>query len=100
MGGAVIAAAAARARRRVVSHFLSQDAVSAENAVGYEPDRRMERRHFERLREAGVILPTTAGRYYVDVPKLDADRDTRRKRGAMIAAAVAVIAGVAVALGG
>ena len=35
MGGATAAAAAvARARRRLISHFMAQDAVAADKAIG------------------------------------------------------------------
>ena len=99
MGGATgaIAAAAARARRRVVSHFMAKNAVSADNAVPFTAGRRLEQKFFDRLRNQGVILPGKNGGYYIDAPKLDAYQSSRRKRvgyalATMVAAAAAGLA--------
>lgn len=102
MGGALAAAAISKAQRQVVSHFLSRNAVSAGEAVPYEPQRRLERRYFEQLRGKGVIVPTTRGTYWIDVPKLEAHRATLRKRSLVIVAVmvVVVIVGVVLARGG
>lgn len=102
MGGATaaVAAASARARRRVVSHFMSRNAVSAEHAVGFTPERRLERRFFERLRDEGVIVPARNGTFYIDAPKLDAFQARRRTRVkyAIATALAAVVAGIGVGL--
>ena len=98
---AAVAAAAARARRRVISHFLSRNAVSAADAVPFTPERRMETRFFDRMRDNGVIVAAPGGdRYWIDVVKLDAFQTSRRKRvGFGIAAALAAIAaGVGIGL--
>src|SRR3954471_6765025 len=88
MGGAV-AAAMARARRRVVSHFMSRNALSPEKAVSFSPERRMERRFFDRLRDKGVIVAAANGAWYIDAPKLDAYQQSRRKRMGMVLAGLA-----------
>lgn len=102
MGGASagVAAAMARARRRVVSYFLSRNAVSAENAVAYAPDRHLERKFFDRLRDKRVILPGETGTWYIDAPKLDAYQQARRKRVKFVLAglAAALAAGVGIGL--
>lgn len=102
MGGATAGAAAAmaRARRRVISHFLSRNAVSPENAVSFSSDRRMEEKFFERLRDNGVILPAKNGTWYIDAPKLDAYQQGRRKRVKYMLAglAAALAAGVGIGL--
>ena len=74
------AAVVAKARRDVMSHFLSRDAVSAEKAVPYHPDRRVRRRMFEQLQRAGVLKSGTTG-WYVDtlVPRGDELRFARRQ---------------------
>ena len=85
MGGAV-AAAMARARRRVVSHFMSRNAVSPEKAVSFSPERRMEKRFFDRLCDQGVIVPAASGDWYLDVPKTRLERwwfDRFSRRGSM-----------------
>ena len=79
MGGAV-AAAMARARRRVVSHFMSRNAVSPEKAVSFSPERRMEQRFFDRLCDKGVIVPAANGTWYLDAPKFDVKRLEFAKR--------------------
>jgi len=91
------AAVVAKARRDVISHFMSRDAVSPAKAVPYQPKRRMHRRMFERLQGAGVLKPGETG-YYLDVPVWDQyARRRRRRAGALIASAIA-IAGALVAI--
>ncbi|MEO5493795.1 MAG: hypothetical protein ABIR08_07185 [Sphingomonas sp.] len=94
MGGAAAGAAAgamARARRRLVSHFMSNDAVSAEKAIGYAPDRGMERRLLERLIDQGVLHVAKAGTYWLDIPAFDTwNRKRRRRAGIMVGTAVAI----------
>jgi hypothetical protein len=102
MGGATagVAAAMARARRRVISHFMSKNAVSPDNAVSFTPARRMEEKFFDRLRENGVLAPAKNGTWYLDVPKLDAYQEGRRKKIGMALAglAAALAAGVGIGL--
>lgn len=87
------AAVVAKARRDVISHFMSRDAVSPAKAVPYQPDRRIRRRMFERFQDAGVLKPGTNGGYYLDVPVWDSyARKRRRRAGAMIAGSIAVAA--------
>ncbi|GAA0330148.1 hypothetical protein GCM10009087_45420 [Sphingomonas oligophenolica] len=102
MGGATagVAAAMARARRRVISHFLSRNAVSADKAVSFTPEHRMEEKLFERLRENGVVVAAANGTWYIDAPKLDAYQRSRRKRMRIMLAglATALAAGVGIGL--
>jgi hypothetical protein len=91
MGGAVVAgAAAARAQRRVMSYFMSRNAVSAEQAVAYTPDRRIEARFFERMRNRGVVKPGRNGGYYLDIPAYDAWRNDKRNRLKIVLLALVV----------
>ena len=98
MGGAV-AAAMARARRRVVSHFMSKNAVSPEKAVSFSPERRMERRFFDRLCDKGVIVSAAKGTWYLDVPRFDAYQQSRRKRVGMALAGLVSALAVGVGIG-
>ena len=102
MGGATagVAVAMARARRRVIAHFMSRNAVSPENAVSFLPERRMEERFFERLRANGVVVAAANGTWYIDAPKLDAYQRGRRKRMRIMLAglATALAAGVGIGL--
>jgi hypothetical protein len=90
----------ARARRRVIAHFMSRGAVSADKAVSFAPDRRMEVKFFDRLRENGVIIAAANDSWYIDVPKLDAYQSRRRKRMRVVLAglATALAAGVGIGL--
>lgn len=62
------AAAVAVARRRVLGHFFTHNAVTAENAVPFVTDRRLPQKQFERFVRNGVIREAKPGQYYVDVP--------------------------------
>ena len=96
MGGA--AAVVARARRNVISHFMSCNAVSAEKAVSFTPRRAIERRMLDRYVRAGVIVPVAKGGYYVDVPSYDAQNGARRQRIGLVMTALALVGGAVVAL--
>lgn len=94
MGGAAAGAAAgaaSRARRRLISHFMEADAVSADKATGYAPDRGIERRLLERLIDQGVLHVGKAGTYWLDIPAYDKwSRKRRRRAGIMVGTAVAI----------
>lgn len=79
MATAAVAAIIEQARREVVSHFLSRNAVSADAAVDFTPRRRDERREFERLQRAEVLKPGRNGSYYLDAPAYAAWQHTQRK---------------------
>lgn len=87
--------ARAIAERRIVEQFLDLDAISAADAVAYDPERPSHRRAFDRLKGADVIREAARGRYYLDEARWDRRRGFRRSRiaGAVIlAAAVGVFA--------
>ena len=91
---AAAAAAAAlieQARRNVVSHFLSRNAVSTDQAVGFEPQRRIERREFERLQRVEVLKPGRNGTFYLDPPAYDAWRQRHRRQGRMAVGGVLAV---------
>jgi hypothetical protein len=95
---ASVGAAVAKARRDVVSHFLSRNAVTPQSAVPYQPERRLRAKQFERLQEAGVLKVGTRGGWYLDAPEWDAySRKLRRRMGAMLGVSAAV-AGALVAV--
>ncbi len=93
MGGVVAAVGAARARaqREVVSLFMSNNAVGADNAIPFTANRRLEQKCFDRFRELGVIQPASNGGYYLDIPAYDAYQ--RRQRRMVV---VILLIGVAV----
>ena len=88
------AAVMAKARRDVVSHFMTAKAVSADSAVTYEPGRNVRQRHFERLCDAGVIRAAGDGKYWIDAPRYDEWSRSRRRRMILAIAVVLVIASV------
>jgi hypothetical protein len=89
-------AAVAVAMRKVVSHLLSNNAVSPETAVHFIPERHLQRRMLARLIRREVIVETGPDRYYLDVPAYDAWRRGLRRRLALLMGGVAAaLAGVA-----
>ena len=91
------AAVMARARRQVVSHFMAGNAVSPTSAITFKPDRRVKRRQFERMRDAGVIQTVAMDRYWLDLPRYD-EWVRGRRRLAGLALVGATLAGTAIAL--
>ena len=91
------AAVMAKARRDVVSHFMAHDAVAPDKAVAFVADRRIRRRQFQRMVDAGVIHEAKPGQFYIDIPAYEAATRKRRRRtglavlGATLAAATAAL---------
>jgi hypothetical protein len=84
------AIAAARARRRVRHAFEENDAFSAERAIGFEPQRRLERRWLERLIAGGGIVEARPGAYYMDRETYaEIERRWRLRALAMVGTALA-----------
>ncbi|UIP05854.1 hypothetical protein LY632_09050 [Erythrobacter sp. SDW2] len=81
--------------RRIAEHFLALDAVSAADAVEYDPKRPSRKRAFARLKGSDVIRPAGRDRWYLDEDRWDKRRGFRRSRiaGAVfLAAAVGLFA--------
>lgn len=90
------AAIVAKRRRDILSHFLTANAVSADGAVAYQPERRVDRRQFGHLLDAGVIVEAGPGSYFVDVPAYDSwNRSRRRKVGLILGGVIAAGAALA-----
>ena len=73
-----IGALAMRARQRIRAHFFAQHAVTAEEAVSFVPQDRIERTQFERMRGAGLVHEAEAGRYWFDLPAFRKQLDRTR----------------------
>lgn len=84
------------AERRVVDH-LAEGAVSAADAIDYEPLRPSRARAFDRLKGTDVLRTDGKGRWWLDEGRWDERRHARRSRAAM-ALLAAAIAGAFVAL--
>lgn len=92
----MIAAAAARARKRIVRDFVAADATSSDRAMAYDPeDRPVSRRLFRRMVAHGAVQEPAPGRYYLDPDRLDDFRSaTRRRALGMVAGTGALLAGL------
>jgi hypothetical protein len=82
------AAAAARARRRVINHFYVWRAISPEEAIEYRPPTPMEQRQFDRMVKSGVIRVAQPGLYWIDLAARDAAEGRRRRKLVPIVIAV------------
>src|SRR4051794_19123605 len=94
----VAAALIARARREIQHHFFAADAVRPDRAIGFEPESRMERSQFERMRARSIVREESPGRYWLNV--VDYDIDLRRRhrtvRTVLLAIIAILLAGLAV----
>jgi hypothetical protein len=99
----VIAAMAARARRKVRYYFTSRNAFGSGSAVAYDPPTRMHRRQMEMLLRRGVVRATSDGRFWIDVEAMQLEEDRRRAQAVlllkiMIGAIFVIAVAVAVAI--
>ena len=85
-------AAVSVAIRKVISHLMSNNAVSPESAVHYVPDRLLQQRLLARLVRRGVIVETGPDRYYLDVPAYDRWRRRLRRRVAVLMGGIGIAA--------
>jgi hypothetical protein len=90
-------AAVAVARRKVLSHLMQNNAVRADTAVRWIPDRRLQRRMLARMVRRRVIVETADDTYYLDLPEYDRWRRSVRRRAAIAIGSVIAI-GAAAAL--
>ncbi len=93
-----IGAMIVRARRRIADYFFVEHAVSADEAVPYVPQRRIERREFERMQARGVIRAAGDGMYWLDLVAYRAEADRRRRILVPVVIVVVVVAAVALML--
>lgn len=84
----IIAAAAARARRKVLNHFFLWHATSPDQAIEYTPPTMLEHRQFDRMVKSGVIRTAAPGLYWVDLAANEAADERRRKKLVPIVIAV------------
>ena len=89
------AAIMVKARRDVASHFMSRNAVSPQSAVPFEPARRVQRRMFDRMVDAGVLVRSSTGRWYMDVAAYDESNRKRRARAGLLVGGMVAVAGLA-----
>lgn len=96
---AAAGAAAARARRRVIGHFTARGAVSAQTAIPFTANKRIERRFFDAMRERGVIASATNGGYYLVPSKYDDWLASRRRLGRIFLLVLLALSVVGIAVG-
>ena len=94
------AAIIAKAQRDVVSHFMAANAVSPEQAIAFQPGRRIRQRQFERLCDSGIIHAAGDDRYWIDAPRYDQWSRSRRKRIGVAIGALAVIGAILATIAG
>jgi len=86
----------AKARRRILDHLMSENAVSAEQAVAYAPPSLVAERQLAKLKRAGVVQSTDSGRLWIDIPRYRRWAGNRRIRlGIGIVIAIATLASLA-----
>ena len=93
--GAVVAAAAARARREVQEHFEQASAYDPDRAVGYEAPGQMQQRQVDMLLGQGILRKTEDGRYWIDREALQ--RENERRAGALKIVFLLVFVGIVIA---
>ena len=94
MSGTIVATIIARAQRRIVSDFRNAGATAKDGPIAYAaPDKRNQRRVFERMVAFGAIEKTPAGTYWLNEARL---RDFRKESLAHVLGILA-IAGLAAA---
>lgn len=95
----VAAVARARARREVVSLFMSNNAVGADKAIPFTANRRLEQKCFDRFRDLGVIQPAGNGGYYLDIPAYDAYQRRQRRMVPVVLLIGALVMAIGLAVG-
>ena len=94
-----VPAIVAAARRRLIARFREAGATSEAAAIPSPVRRLIERRLFERMRRAGVILEAGGDRYWLDEDRAAEWKARNRKRGLVAAAAALTAGAIALAFG-
>ncbi|TKD51763.1 hypothetical protein [Sphingomonas baiyangensis] len=74
------ARAVSLARHKVRAHFLALHAIEPGDAIEYAPPSPTERREFEKLARDGIIRAAAPGNYWLDLSRLDAAIERRRRK--------------------
>jgi len=85
------AAVVGKARRDVISYFLQRNAVNANSAVTWIPQRGLHRRMLARFVNSGVVIEEAADTYFVNVAAYDSWRRSMRHRASMLLLGVGAI---------
>ncbi len=73
---------------RVQRHFTEHRAVSPGSAIEYAPPGPVERKAFDRLRDAGVIREAHPAHYWFDLDRMGQDRSSARNPKLKVAIAL------------
>lgn len=95
--GAIIGAAAARARREVRAHFEDAGAFNPNNAVAYDPPSYLHERQFKSLIGQGILKQTGTERFWIDREAVELE--AQQRRGALKILLVVILAGLVIAGG-
>jgi len=93
------AALIARARREIQHHFFAADAVRPDRAVTFEPENRLERSQFEKMRAKDIIREAKPGEYWLDVVAYDIELRQRHRIQKIALLAVIAVLMIVVAFG-
>jgi len=96
--GAVIAAAAARARRDIAGFFDERSAFDPAHAVAYEAPDRIHQRQLELLIGRGIVRPLGDGYFWFDREAFRAEQGRRQAAALLLFKIVAVVAVIWLAL--
>lgn len=77
--GAVVAAAAARARREVREHFENAGAFNPGHAVSYQPPSYLHERQFDLLVGRGILREAGTGRFWINREAVELEAQRRRR---------------------
>jgi hypothetical protein len=89
--GAVIAAAAARARRQIAEFFEGQSAFDPAHAALYEAPDRLHQRQLELLIGRGIVRPLGDGYFWFDREAFRAEQERRQAAAVLAFKIVAVV---------
>lgn len=79
------------AQYRVQRHFAAHRAFAPRDAIEYAPSGQADRKAFERLRAAGVILEAQPAYYWFDLDRMGRNRQRKRNPKTYVAIALAVV---------
>lgn len=95
--GAVVAAAAARARREVRGHFEDAGAFNPDRAASYDPPSHLHERQLELLIGQGILKETGSARFWIDREAVELE--AQRRRSALKILLIIILAGLVIAAG-
>ena len=94
-GDSVLVALIWKARHRVMGDFCAMHAISAEDAIAYQPRTPAEREAFDRMRARRIVREAIKGHYWLDHRAYQAETDAWRRRAIPITVFACVVIALA-----